>query len=422
MQTAFDLETDQPGAAIPSFVPTREHALASLHAFIPKAGKAYAGRRNFDLGPGKHAHVSCLSPYLRLRLITEAEVVAAALGAHSFSTAEKFVQEVFWRTYFKGWLEHRPAVWTSYLEDVARLHEDAARGGLKKAVEEATTGHTGIECFDAWTNELIDTGYLHNHARMWYASIWIFTLNLPWQLGADFFLTHLLDGDPASNTLSWRWVGGLHTKGKHYLARASNINKFTEGRFNPGYQLANSETPSLNEEEEFDIAPLAAPVPVPAGATCGLLLTMEDCHPESLTGLPPLKGLAMADGVGNDSEIGLDEQVKAFRRAALDDLSGRAAAHFEKPVQRLSLEAGAAPLVDWASQQGIDTIVTPFVPQGPVHDQLEGMAQSLRAAGLTLALNKRDYDQLSWPHAKKGFFGLKKKIPDIVRDLEQLNL
>ncbi|MEL6112382.1 MAG: FAD-binding domain-containing protein [Pseudomonadota bacterium] len=417
MQTTFDLTPDHDTAPAAGFVPTRAHARATLEAFVPQAGKAYAGRRNFDLGPGRHQHVSCLSPYLRLRLLTEAEVVKATLGAHSFSTSEKFVQEVFWRTYFKGWLEHRPAVWTSYIEDVARLRDDASQGGLKKAVEEATTGRTGIDCFDAWTRELTQTGYLHNHARMWYASIWIFTLNLPWQLGADFFLTHLLDGDPASNTLSWRWVGGLHTKGKHYLARASNINKFTEGRFNPGYRLANSETPSLDEDESFDITPLEMPRPVPASADCGLLLTMEDCHLESLTGLPALKTLALADAVGTDRNIQLDDKVKTFRAGALDDLAERAESHFEKPAQRLSLEGSAQPLIDWAKQNDIDTIVTPFVPQGPVLDRLDGMRQSLREAGLTLAMHKRDYDQLSWPHAKKGFFGMKKKIPDIVRDL-----
>ena len=66
---------------------------------------------------------------------------------------------------------------------------------------------------------------------MWFASIWIHTLNLPWQLGADFF-KNLLDGDPASNTLSWRWVAGLHTQGKCYLATENNIKKFTNNRFN----------------------------------------------------------------------------------------------------------------------------------------------------------------------------------------------
>jgi deoxyribodipyrimidine photo-lyase len=68
---------------------------------------------------------------------------------------------------------------------------------------------------------------------MWFASIWIFTLNLPWQLGAALFQKYLVDFDAASNTLSWRWVAGIQTAGKHYIARAENINKFTEGRYNP---------------------------------------------------------------------------------------------------------------------------------------------------------------------------------------------
>ena len=67
---------------------------------------------------------------------------------------------------------------------------------------------------------------------MWFASIWIFTLELPWQLGAEFFMQHLYDGDSASNTLGWRWVAGIQTQGKHYLASEWNIKKFTNNRFN----------------------------------------------------------------------------------------------------------------------------------------------------------------------------------------------
>jgi hypothetical protein len=66
---------------------------------------------------------------------------------------------------------------------------------------------------------------------MWFASIWIFTLKLPWQLGAEFFMKYLFDGDPASNTLGWRWVAGIQTIGKHYLASSSNINKYTNNKY-----------------------------------------------------------------------------------------------------------------------------------------------------------------------------------------------
>ena len=116
---------------------------------------------------------------------------------------------------------------------VGALRGRAGRGGAVGRGAGGGGGATGIDCFDAWARELVATGYLHNHARMWFASIWIFTLRLPWELGADFFLRHLIDGDPASNTLSWRWVAGLQTAGKTYLATAENIARFTGGRFAP---------------------------------------------------------------------------------------------------------------------------------------------------------------------------------------------
>jgi deoxyribodipyrimidine photo-lyase len=101
---------------------------------------------------------------------------------------------------------------------------------VRTAYAQAVEGRTGIAAFDTFACDLVRHGYLHNHARMWFASIWIFTLKLDWELGADFFLRHLRDGDAASNTLSWRWVAGLHTKGKTYLARADNIARFTAHR------------------------------------------------------------------------------------------------------------------------------------------------------------------------------------------------
>ncbi len=219
--------------------PTRAEGLRRLQEFVPRAGYDYSKQRNYDRGPNNRLNVSVLSPWIRYRLISESEVVSAVLQKHSARAADKYIQEVFWRTYWKGWLEIHPSVWVTYRRSVADLIRRLDRETvLRSQWETATLGRTGIACFDAWVEELSGTGYLHNHARMWFASIWIFTLELPWELGADFFLRHLLDGDPASNTLSWRWVAGLQTKGKTYLARPDNIAKFTDGRFPQSARLS----------------------------------------------------------------------------------------------------------------------------------------------------------------------------------------
>ena len=89
---------------------------------------------------------------------------------------------------------------------------------------------------------------------MWFASIWIFTLNLPWQKGAEFFMKHLFDGDAASNTLSWRWVAGLQTKGKHYVAQAWNISKFTNNKYQ-NVKLNENALP-LTDKREYKLSPI----------------------------------------------------------------------------------------------------------------------------------------------------------------------
>jgi deoxyribodipyrimidine photo-lyase len=152
------------------FPPNRAAALERLEAFLPHAAR-YAGKRNFDLGAGKHDGVSCLPPYIRTRLITEEEATRAVLRYHSPSAAEKFLQEIAWRTYWKGWLEMRPTAWSQYQKSLGDQEKTSA-------YSTAISGNSGIECLDHWTKELIETGYLHNHARMWFASIWIFTLQL----------------------------------------------------------------------------------------------------------------------------------------------------------------------------------------------------------------------------------------------------
>jgi deoxyribodipyrimidine photo-lyase len=373
---------------------TRAAALSALNAFLPYAGRAYAAERNYDLGPEDRHNISCLSPYIRLRLLTEEEVIRAVLARHSFVDAEKFVQEVFWRTYWKGWLEMRPSIWRDWTADLTQLDADAAN------IRMATEGRTGIDCFDSWARELVDTGYLHNHARMWFASIWIFTLGLPWQLGAAFFLRHLLDGDPASNTLSWRWVAGLQTLGKTYLATPENIATFTKGRFQPG-PLAHGPGPQ----------PVPAPPPSalpdvdasPAGPTL-LLLTQEDLHAETLPlGKAEIVGIAALPA--RDADV--SDLVADFRAAALADGLQRAAAHLGAPI----LTGDALAL---AHQLGVSQIVTAYAPIGPIADQLTALAEAGSAEGLTLHRIRRDWDTAAWPHATKGFFPFREKIPTLL--------
>ena len=217
-----------------TFEPTRLAGLERLEKFAPRMGAHYSNQRHYDFGSGDHSGVSALSAWIKHRLITEEEILAKTLTHHNLSASMKFIQEVFWRSYFKGWMQQHPSVWSSYQANLAlKLESLESDKACKANYDEAIDGRTGIACFDHWCNELKLKGYLHNHARMWFASIWIFTLRLPWELGANFFLRHLLDGDPASNTVGCRWGAGLQTAGKTYLARPDNIEKYTNGRFSP---------------------------------------------------------------------------------------------------------------------------------------------------------------------------------------------
>ena len=389
------------------WIPTRAAGLARLAQFAPAAGRAYAERRNLDLGSQDRSNVSALSPWLRRRMITEEEVIAAVLRHHSFAAAEKFIQEVAWRTYWQGWLELRPTMLARFNAErialKAQLERDRA---LATRFARAIDGATGIACFDAWVEELRRHGWLHNHARMWFASIWIFTLGLPWQLGADFFYKHLLDADPASNTLSWRWVAGLHTQGKHYLARAENIERNTRGRYAPYGQLDEAAVALVEHQPSVPVTPLA-PAGRDAGGDCALLLTEEDLHPESWG----LTGTVKAIAVLPSATVSAPGSPAAhFSAGALEDAAARAAAHFGADCHALS----PADLPQWLAGQGLATLVTAQSPVGLIAWQLREVEQQLAASGAELLQLRREWDDLLWPLATAGFFKLKSKLPGVI--------
>lgn len=420
---------------------TRAHALSRLEAFVPRMGRHYAHGRNHDHGPAARPDVSGLSPWIRRRLVLEREVVAAALSAHGPDEAGKFIEEVFWRGYFKGWLEQRPVVWTRYREGLTRdlLALDGDRA-LRRRVEAAEAGRTGLACFDAWVQELQDTGHLHNHTRMWFASIWIFTLRLPWRLGADLFLRHLLDGDSASNTLGWRWVAGLHTRGKAYAAQAGNIARCTGQRHTPAEsELAATVTPLDDQEPDGwpPAVPLRTPQPPAPGLPTLLLVTEEEGFLEDLDlSTLDLRAVCALQASALRSPRPVSGAVADFEARALQDVVARVQGHLlvRQPVPGRgrpdvlppadmasgpSTREAADPedFVRWVAALGVRQIATGYVPQGPLRQWLDAAEGGLQAHGIALREWRRDWDAAVWPHAGAGFFKVRQRIPRLLRDL-----
>ena len=392
--------------------PTRAEGLRRLADFAASAGRHYAEHRNHDLGPDDRTNVSTLSPYLRHRLVTEAEVAHAAIEANGPRAAERFLQEVGWRTYWKGWLELRPTVWRSYLDEVrAGLDALESDPALRERYDRAVAGRAGIACFDAWARELVEIGYLHNHARMWFASIWIFTLELPWALGADFFMRHLLCGDPASNTLSWRWVAGLQTRGKTYQATAANIAQFTNGRFKPKEHLA-TEIRMIDGPKPPPPGAIARPDRVDEARPFGLLLTEDDLRAEDYD-LPrrQIRGVAALSGVAGRSPAAVSAKVVEFTDGAIADGLARASAAFEVPAVGLVDGSNwAEAITSWAQSLGVDQVVIPHVPVGPARDRLDPAAETLARAGIRLVRLRREWDEELWPLATAGYFPFREKL------------
>ncbi len=419
--------TSEHGVDCGETIASRSEGLRKLEDFIPRAGRAYQATRNIDHGVGKHANVSNLSPYIRHRLISEEEVLTAVLAEHSENDAFKFVQEVFWRSYWKGWLEHRGMLWPEYQKDlpwnIANLQQNKKRWA---AYEQAIAGNTDITPFNDWVKELTTTGYLHNHARMWFASVWIFTLHLPWELGADFFLRNLLDGDAASNTLAWRWVAGLHTKNKTYLATASNIRKCSGERLTDpcDHSLGLKHLATTTQPQQENLSPGAlqnTPIDWPKPISClldpnavsAVLLSDDDLG----TDLPFQPSAIAALSASPRSPIApTSELVRQFSADAIEDTLRRVAEASSAQVAKQTMSEEQ--IVLWAVEQKIEQLFHPYAPSGPTQMRLRNLAPKLAARGIRLSAFMRDYDRLVWPHASKGFFHMGKQIPNFLSVME----
>ena len=398
----------------PGFAATRKDALQQIDAFIPFAGR-YARDRNHVL-PG-HTNVSKLSPAIRHRLILESECAAAPLRRYAASTVEKFTQEVYWRRYWKNWLSLRPQIWTQYLDELAVLQNDPSMEATRARAARCEAGQSPIAIMNHFARELIATGYLHNHARMWFAGWWIHIERLPWQLGADFFLRHLLDGDPASNTLSWRWVAGLQTPGKIYLPRRSNLEKYLpsevlEVNHEGLEQLEHPQALILTTEARPAITRPSLPhTPSLHEGRIGIWIHEEDLLIEQspLTSLHPKAIIATRD-TATWTRLRYPEIKTTWLLSAIDDAAKRASNTFGIDVEVSSDSSITQALVNWANKNKLQQIATMRPEIGPLHDQLDHLQAALSNVGIELIFFDRPEDLALRPLANGGFLGFWEKM------------
>ena len=373
------------------FEASRAKAIEKLNHFIENNLTDYSKLRNFDLGPEGRSNVSCLSPYITHGIVSEKEIIKKSLDKFSFAKNEKFIQEVLWRTYWKGWLELRPNVWNDYLIELKKIREDFKDN---KEYLNAIEGKTNIECFNYWVNELKENNYLHNHTRMWFASIWIFTLELPWQLGAEFFMQHLYDGDAASNTLGWRWVAGIQTQGKHYLASEWNIKKFTNNRFQ-NIKLNENAPPKISEKT-YSI--IRQDFSNPQDIERKNLLIFENNLSFEITDFKEnnFKKIYIVSNRNETRSIKLSEKSVKFKSLLINDQQ-----------QRLKDNSIECEVIDISEIKNIENCCGLYPTVGENLDYLNSN---------TIKLNflYRDLDRFSWQYCNKGFFNFKNYIPKII--------
>ena len=374
------------------FEASRATAVDKLNTFVEQNLSDYSKLRNFDFGPSNRSNVSCLSPYITHGIINELEVINKSLKKFSFAKNEKFIQEVLWRVYWKGWLELRPDVWSDYLIELDKIKKEFKNN---QSYLDAIEGKTNVDCFNQWVIELKESNYLHNHTRMWFASIWIFTLELPWQLGAEFFMQYLYDGDAASNTLGWRWVAGIQTQGKHYLASEWNINKFTNNRFK-NIKLNENAKPISNDKIYSVINKSFKNSEISENKT---LLIFENNMTFELSDFKEHKFKKILLVSNNtDRTIKLSEKVLKFKSNLLEDQKIR--------LKEKSINCETININD------LKNITEEVYALYPTVGENLNFIQNNQLKNIKFLYRK--LDQFSWQYCNKGFFNFKNYIPKII--------
>lgn len=222
-------------AALIAYLKAEFPEAAARDTHIPKTvgGRAAAEARLAVINPARYAKtrnyldgdISYLSPYIRHGVLSLAEVRDKALQITSPAKAEKFVNELCWRDYWQRvYRVIGDGIWDDLESYKTGYHANVYADKLPDDIRQATTDSP---CINSMINELYEIGYLHNRLRMYLAAYVVHWRRVKWQVGASWFLEHLLDGDPASNNLSWQWVASTFGS-KPYIFNQSNMDKYLE--------------------------------------------------------------------------------------------------------------------------------------------------------------------------------------------------
>jgi len=366
--------------------------------FLDNKIKNYEKFRNFDYGPNEESSVSKLSPYISHRVLLEYELLKEVKNKYQPKNVNKFIEEIYWRIYWKGWMENRPNVWRDF---ISRKDYEYDNETYKKAIN----GNSELGFFNSWVNELKTYNYLHNHTRMWFASTWIFNLGLPWQLGANFFFKHLYDGDAASNLLSWRWVAGLQTKGKQYLFSPSNLRKFSNDRFN--VETINNKQIFLKESDQL---------PFEEGIyrnnmepkSKNLILFENDLHAPTLRNTFRNYKNVFIIVLGNKQrKVKLSESVLSFKKQLVLEFRNQ----FDNVI---SID----PVKFKEALEDINQLDMLYPGIGENNDFINKFKINNNKVIFNLV---RDQDLFAWKFAKKGFFKFKEIFPKLINMFFKIN-
>ena len=197
-----------------------------------RGGRGQAEQCLEQLDPAKYGSsrnhlggaVTRLSPYIRHGIVNVTDARDYALDISTAKEAEKFIQQLAWREYWQRLYKEFPRnIW----QDVEPYKTGFSRDDYADDLpDDIVEGRTGIACIDHFIAELLTSGYVHNHARLYLAGYICHWRRIKWQAGARWFLTHLLDGDPASNNLSWQWAASTFSH-KPYYFNLENVEKFS---------------------------------------------------------------------------------------------------------------------------------------------------------------------------------------------------